>query len=113
MSFLGLAYGSRLKNCTGNGNIKRIVATYSPPIWLICASMVGATVAEAALDIPELYIAMFGFGIVALLFLVVQELIPEAHEAHADDFKWWISINVFVSIYFVLILDNTVFVNLE
>lgn len=57
------------------------------------------------LETPTVFVGFVSFGIVALLFLVCNELIVEAKAAQGDDEKWWIGSMVFVGIYVVLMLE--------
>ena len=84
----------------------------------------GAAIGGAALGIPIVYVAIVSFGIVALLFLVCNELLIEAKNAQGsvetgiiicfeqcalgDDEKWWISIMVFLGIFIVLMLSHVI-----
>lgn len=108
MGFLGCAYASRLKRCTGSSFTARILALYLPPIVMLLAAGLGATVASATIHIPAIFISFVAFGTVALLSLVCNELLIEAHEAHAEDEKWWISIQIFAGIYLVLMTADSI-----
>jgi hypothetical protein len=44
--------------------------------------------------------------LVALIFLICNELIVEAKQAQGDNEKWYIGIQIFVGIYMVLMLDH-------
>jgi hypothetical protein len=53
-----------------------------------------------------LFIAFVAFGVVALLFLVCNELLIEARNAQGEDEKWWISLCIFAGVYVVLLADR-------
>jgi zinc transporter ZupT len=106
MSFLGMAYASRLVKCTGSSFWARTIALYGPPLVMFGMAGLGGAIGSSLQDITALYIAMVAFGSVALLFLVTNELLIEAKEAQGEDEKWYISIMVFAGIYVVLMLDH-------
>lgn len=108
MSFLGMAYSSRLKKCTGSTLFTRTVALYTPPLIMFMASGVGAALGSVVQDLPALFIGLVAFGAVALMFLVTNELLIEAHSAQGEEEHWYISIMVFVGIYLVLMLDHVI-----
>eukprot|EP01040_Poterioochromonas_malhamensis_P010505 gene10505-11436_t len=106
MSFLGMAYSSRLKKCTGSTILARNIALYTPPLIMLLASGLGAALGSVVQDLPALFIGMVAFGAVALLFLVCNELLIEARLSQGDDDYWFISIMVFIGIYLVLMLNH-------
>lgn len=106
MSFLGMAYASRLVKCTGASVIMRNLALYAPPVVMFFSAGLGAMLAATVRHIPVCFIAFVAFGVVALLFLVCNELLIEAKNAQGEDEKWWISICIFLGIYMVLIVNQ-------
>jgi len=106
MSFLGMAYASRLIKCTGSGYWTRTMALYGPALVMFAAAGIGGAVGAAVQSYTALFVAMVSFGSVALLFLVTNELLIEAKEAQGEDEKWYISIMVFAGIYLVLMLNH-------
>ena len=108
MSFLGMAYASRLVKCTGASVLSRNLALYGPPVIMFLAAGVGALMAHTVKHIPMIFIAFVALGVVALLFLVCNELLIEAKNAQGEDEKWWISICIFLGIYMVLIVNQLV-----
>jgi zinc transporter ZupT len=106
MSFLGMAYASRLVKCTGTTALRRNLALYGPPLLMFLATGMGARLASAVRDIPVIFVAFVAFGVVALMFLVCNELLIEAKNAQGEEEKWWISICIFAGIYMVLIVNQ-------
>jgi zinc transporter ZupT len=106
MSFLGMAYSARLKKCTGSSILVRNIALYGPPMIMFCASGIGAALGIAVEHLPVVFIGLVAFGTVALVYLVCNELIIEAKEAQGNNEKWYISIQIFVGIYLVLMLNH-------
>ncbi len=106
MSFLGMAYASRLVKCTGSPLLARNIALYGPPVVMFIMSVVAGAIGRVVQSNPAVFITMVSFGAVALLFLVTNELLIEAKEAQGEDEKWYISIMVFAGVYLVLMLDH-------
>lgn len=106
MAFLGMAYSSRLNKCTGSSCLVRAIALYSPALIMFLSSGVGAALAILSVEYPAFYIGFVAFGVVALLFLVCNELLIEARAAQGSEERWWISILVFIGIYVVLMVDH-------
>jgi len=108
MSFLGMAYSSRLCKCTGSTPHARFIATLFPPLLMLLATGVGASLAKIAFNIPAVYIGFVAFGVIALLTLVCCELLIEARENQQNNEKWFIQGLIFVGVYLVLMLDNVI-----
>jgi zinc transporter ZupT len=108
MGFLGMAYASRLVKCTGSAAWARFLALYGPPLVMFLSAGLGGAVGDIFRSIPSVFIGMVAFGTVALVFLVCNELLIEAHEAQGEEERWWISIQVFVGIYLVLMLSHII-----
>ena len=58
-----------------------------PPLSLWLGGFIGATTAAAVARAPAMHVALISFGIAALLFLVTEELLLEAHEAVST--RWY------------------------
>jgi zinc transporter ZupT len=105
MGFLGLAVSMRIRNCTASSVWARYAALIVPPFIMFLSSVMGAFVGAAARSQPMVYIGFISFGVVALLYLVVNELLVEARESLAGNERWWTGMVIFIGIYLVLILD--------
>jgi len=108
MGFLGLAVSVRINKCTGSSSIARYMSLIVPPLIMLAASLLGAVAGSAARAHPIAYTGFISFGIVALLYLVVNELLVEAREAQAGQEYWWTALVLFVGIYSVMLLDMVV-----
>ena len=51
-------------------------------------ALAGATSATAVAHLPAVHVGLISFGIAALLYLVTEELLLEAHE-NSGGHKWW------------------------
>eukprot|EP01034_Spumella_vulgaris_P022805 gene22805-28970_t len=105
MGFLGLAVSMRIRNCTASSVYTRYAALILPPFIMFLSSVLGAFIGAAARAQPMVYIGFISFGVVALLYLVVNELLVEARESLAGIEQWWTGMVIFIGIYMVLILD--------
>lgn len=106
MSFLGMAYSSRIIKCTGSDYMVRQFSIMGPPCLMLIASGFGACLAQAAVAVPAVYISFVSFGVVALIGLACNELLIEAHQSQGEDGKWFVKILFFVGFYLVLMVDN-------
>ena len=105
MGFLGIAFSWRLAKCTGSSKIVRNSSLYLPPLVMWASAVLGGYLASSARGKPLVFVSIVAFGVVALLYLVCNELLIEAREAQGEDGKWWISIWIFLGVWLVLILD--------
>ena len=62
-----------------------IVSVMAPPFVLLSACVAGAKLAAALLAFPACHVAVVSFGMTALLYLVVVELLREAHAGMGEE----------------------------
>jgi len=105
MGFLGLAVSLRIRKCTGSSATARCLVLVLPPLVMLLAAGVGAFSGALARAHPVVFIGFISFGIVALLYLVVNELLVEAREAQEGKEYWWTAMVLFLGIYSVILLD--------
>ncbi len=106
MGLLGLAVSIRIRKCTASSVSLRYMAMCLPPLVMWISSLVGAYAGYVSSQHRVLYLAFTAFGIVALLYLVVNELLVEANELLGGKETWWSGLIVFLGIYLVLLLDT-------
>ena len=82
MGFTGLAYAASLRK---QPQILGLLSVIAPPFVLLGASILGAGAAAQLTSYPAAHVAVLAFGATALLYLVVVELLREAHESMGDD----------------------------
>ncbi len=107
MAFLGMAYSTRLVKCTGSTLFMRYLALYSPPVLMCLSAGLGAQLGTLSEAVPAVFVGFVAFGVVALLFLVCNELLIEARNAQGEEERWWISIMIFAGIYVVLMVSHS------
>merc|ERR1712048_934889 len=87
MFFLGVTFGAMVRKC----GAKRWAVTLLAPLLLIAAGFVGASAADALASCAWAFQGIVAFGVSALLFLVVEELLKEAQENIGDEEDWKVS----------------------
>lgn len=108
MSFLGMAVSMRVRKCTGSTQQARYACIIVPPLIMLGATILGAVVGSVSKAYPILFVTFVAFGVIALLYLVFNELLAEAREAQEGDVRWWVTAIIFVGIYVVLMMDQII-----
>lgn len=98
----------RVRKCTGSSTFVRYASIIVPPLIMLGATVFGAVVGSISKLYPILFVTFVAFGVIALLYLVFNELLAEAREAQEGDVRWWVTAVVFVGIYVVLMLDKVI-----
>lgn len=102
MGFTGLVYASTLRKQSSVAGLASVVA---PPLVLLFASAAGAAASSALIAYPSAHVAVVSFGTTALLYLVVVELLREAHESMGEE-TTWIELMFFVGFFTALLLER-------
>eukprot|EP00947_MAST-08B_sp_MAST-8B-sp1_P004005 g4005.t1 len=92
MTFLGLSYAVSLKP---QPRRRALFALLLAPATLLFGGVMGAVLTAALQDHPVVKVGLVSFGVAALLYLVAEELLLEAHEDD-EDHVWWIDLQFFV-----------------
>ncbi|CAK9056666.1 Hypothetical protein SCF082_LOCUS30517, partial [Durusdinium trenchii] len=79
MGFLGLSFTASLQNATRSA-FKIVFLAFLPPFILLLSGLGGNTLGFLFAEQPGTFVGFISFSIVALLFLVTQELLTEAQE---------------------------------
>jgi len=93
MSFLGLTLATALK---GQPRGKSLVGAVAGPGFIMIGAMIGGMLSEGIKN-PLLLICLLSFGVSAVLFMVAEELLLEAHEE--GEHVWWIDLQLYVGFY--------------
>jgi len=72
---------------------------------LLTVAAIGAAAAAALVSYPAAHVAVVSFGTTALLYLVVVELLREAHEGMGES-TVWIESMFFVGFFVALLLER-------
>ena len=80
------------------------------PRTQVVTETIGATTAAAVARAPAMHVALISFGIAALLFLVTEELLLEAHEAQEhsahEEHIWWVDMFFFLGFLLSFLMDK-------
>ena len=95
MAFVGLTLATA---CHGMPYSKAIPAALTGPVVLLFGALVGGLVTGSIANDPALMAGIMGFGTSALLFMVAEELLLEAHEDD-DCHVWWVDVQVYTGFY--------------
>jgi len=106
MGFLGLSFSATIKASTKSAN-KHILIAIVPGILMFVVGMLAYVLGAALTAMPALFIGFIAFAVVALLYLVTQELLVEAREVSGDS-GVAIRVMFFVGTYCGLMLDRLV-----
>lgn len=106
MSLLGAALSARVAKCTGSPLAIRYLSICMPPLTMLLGTVIGAYLGDISKNEPVIFIAFVAFGVVALLYLVCNELLIEARELQEGKNSWKISIFIFLGVFIVLVSDS-------
>lgn len=96
MGFLGYSFGCAVSESKPRGGVK-VSALALPPLCLLTCG-VGAFALGAALQGSFVFTGLISFSLVAVLFLVIQELILEAAEKDQEQ-RWNVSIFIYMGLF--------------
>lgn len=105
MAFLGLSFSATIQNVTRN-TLKHVLIVMVPPVCLFGAGILGHVAGASLQSSQSVFIGFISFAIVALLFLVTQELLAEAREVAGESF--YINVMFFVGLLGGLMLDRLI-----
>merc|ERR1719277_1191754 len=94
MGFLGYSFACAIAKTGAPRSL--MVALLGLPPAAMTASAVAAAAGAAPLQSGPAFAGLIAFALVALLFLVVEELLLEAHEKASD--AWHVSIWLYVGL---------------
>ena len=103
MGFLGLTFASSLKR---QPRARRFLAVLLPPCLLIAGGGLGGLLGSLVAASPPAHSALLAFGIAALLYLVTEELLLEAHSSQEEKHVWYVDIMFFVGFYLSFLLEK-------
>ena len=103
MGFLGLTFAAAMAKQPRSVACAAVVV---PPVILILGGISGALAVDAMSAYPALHVGLISFGIAALLYLVTEELLLEAH--HNGEVSWWVDLMFFVGFLGAFLLEKAV-----
>jgi ZIP family zinc transporter len=106
MGFLGLTFATTMRK---QQPLVGIVSVLIPPVCLALGGVIGALLAGVMASSPPLHVALISFGMAALLYLVTEELLLEAHESLEKDglgHVWWVDLCFFLGFLASFLLEK-------
>ncbi|KAJ1462502.1 hypothetical protein M885DRAFT_505406 [Pelagophyceae sp. CCMP2097] len=104
MGFLSLTFATTLK---GLPRWMQLVTNLLPPTTLMLGGVLGAATALVTLQHAPLHVGLISFGVAALLYLVTEELLLQAHESQGpEEHIWWVDLCFFVGFLASFLLDK-------
>merc|ERR1719254_484481 len=101
MAFLGLTLSMGLK---GQGKAKSIAAAFVGPLGIVLGATLGGLLADALSSNPIYLTFLLSFGTSALLFMVAEELLLEAHEK--GEHVWWVDLQLYTGFYASIVMGK-------
>jgi ZIP family zinc transporter len=105
MGFLGLAYAASVQKATSS-KTKLFVSILVPPFTMLVMGAAAGAGGDALTANPPVFLGFVTFSIVALLFLVTQELLISAHEGAGGDDLWYVTVWVFLGLAVVVLMEK-------
>ena len=103
MGFLGVSFSAQIKSST-NSTLKHIIVCMVPPLFILGSGVVGHEIGNSLQENEGVFIGFIAFSIVAILFLVTQELLREAQEFAGENVL--INVMFFVGLLFGVLMDR-------
>lgn len=94
MSFVGLTLATA---CYGMPWQQSMPASLAGPLTLVLGTVLGNLLSIVVEGNPSLLAGIMGFGTSALLFMVAEELLLEAHEDGGH--VWWVDVQLYTGFY--------------
>jgi len=101
MAFLGLTLATALY---GRRSSTSLPSAALGPVCLLVGSFLGGSLASTLSTSPTWLSGLFGFGTSALLFMVAEELLLEAHEE--GEHVWWVDIQLYTGFFACLLASK-------
>jgi len=101
MSFLGISLAIALK---GQNHFKSIVASTVGPLGMILGAAIGGMLSNALSSSPIALSCLLSFGTSALLFMVAEELLLEAHDNGKH--VWWVDLQLYTGFFGSIIMGK-------
>jgi len=100
MCFLGFSFAYAISGKTSK--VVTVATLAVPPLAMLAASCT-ASVGTDSVENSSVFAGLIAFALVALLFLVLQELLLEAHEKEGGEL-WQVSVWLYVGLFLSLVL---------
>ena len=105
MGFLGLAYSATIQKATSS-RAKLLGAMAVPPLVMIILGVIAGAAGASLTANPPVFLGFVTFSMVALLFLVTQELLISAHEGSGGEGLWYVTVWIFFGLATVIMMEK-------
>ncbi len=105
--FLGLTFSATLSNATKSSWVHALIVSV-PPLVMVCAGALAGLVGKQLEQWTTVFIGFLSFTMVALLWIVTQELLLQAHENAKHQSVWFINMWLFVGVMLSIIVGALV-----
>lgn len=105
--FLGLSLSSSVYNATAS-RTKHLLISFIPILTMQFGGIVAAFMGDSLQANVAAFAGFLMFAIVALLFLVTQELLLTAHSITEQETLWYVNINLFLGAGLVIFLEQII-----
>jgi ZIP family zinc transporter len=107
MGFLGLTFGTTMATLR-RSRACLLCTVILPPLLLAVGGAFGGLLASLLEGSPALHTGLLSFGVAALLYLVTEELLIEAHSGHTSEHTWWVDLQFFVGFFLSMLVEKYV-----
>lgn len=101
MSFLGLTLAISLK---GLNKLKSTSAALAGPVFIVLGATIGGILSHTFSNNPVSLAFLLSFGTSALLFMVAEELLLEAHEK--GEHVWWVDLQLYTGFFASVVMGK-------
>ncbi|CAE8581814.1 unnamed protein product [Polarella glacialis] len=102
MGFLGYSFACSLTQAVSRSWDAAVILMV-PPLAMLCASVAAYLTAHQVQGTP-IFSALIAFALAAVLFLVLQELLLEAHEKQESE-GWTVSVWLYIGLLMSICID--------
>jgi ZIP family zinc transporter len=107
MGFLGLTFATTILSLR-QPRVRVLASVLAPPLLLAAGGGLGGLTASLLASSPVLHVGLIAFGVAALLFLVTEELLLEAHSGGSEEHVWWVDMQFFLGFYLSILFQKYV-----
>jgi zinc transporter ZupT len=106
MGFLGMAVAIRVSRCKGSSVYLRYLSLLVPPLVMWATANVGYVIGTSVKAHPLWLCSFLAFGVVALLHLIVDELLPQGKKFLNGQHEGASSAVVLLGLWIVVMMDQ-------
>ncbi|MDC0510834.1 hypothetical protein OAN61_00340 [bacterium] len=104
-AFLGLSFSATIQQAT-RSMPKHALITSIPPLLLVLSGAIAGALGTTLTANTSLFVGLIAFSVVALLFLVTQELLLGAVENTGGESITWVNVCFFLGVLTVIMVER-------